>query len=218
MGAGEVGDALHVRHAEGWVRDRLDNDHAGVGAQGRLHRGKVGGVGERGFHAHRGEVFAHEAEGAAIELVAAEDVVAGLERAEEGGADGGHAGAGDGALVVKEVGGAFEPGDLGREDIGVGVAFAGVGITRAAGVLRVERVRIGRGVDDGGLQGCDDRGRGGGGPARTADEGVFRVAHVRPLSIRRQSGGRFVGSQARRRAGGRWRCRQVGGRRGPVRP
>ncbi len=80
----------------------------------------VGGVDEGELDAVADDDLVEEAGGAAVDVVAADDVIAGVEHGDEGG-DGGHA-AGENVAG----GSAFERGEIGFESVAGGVGDAGI--------------------------------------------------------------------------------------------
>jgi hypothetical protein len=157
---GERGECGEIGEFEQGVAGGFDPEHAGVGADGALDGSDVGGVdvGDVQRGAFSADAF-EEAVGAAVEIVAGDDVGAGVEEFEDGGCGGQSGGEGKTGLAVFEVGdAAFEGPAGGVVAAGVVEAFVDAGgilFESARGVDRGHH-RVGRWIGD--LAGVDDAG------------------------------------------------------------
>ena len=122
-----------------------------------------------------GQFLGHEAKGAAIKLIGPDGVIARLQHAPKGHGDRRHAGGDDCAAS-----GPLHGVDQSSKHFRIRVAFAGVGIAFVVPfVLRVERVRVGRSIDDRGLQGRGDGATDAFGPERAGAGGFAHVSIFR---------------------------------------
>src|SRR5690606_35876082 len=201
---GDLDQPRDVEDAEERVRRRLDPEQLRLGPEGGLDGVGVGEVEEGEGEAERLEHLRHEAEGAAVEVVRRDDVVAGAERLEEGVGGGDAGGEGD------AVGGPLERGEVALEGRPRGVRDAGVlvAVVDAGGLLDVRAREVDRRHD----------GAGGGVRVLAGVDGAR--AEAGPAGGRAVLGGRIGGAGGGAGGGhgaveGRgWRGRRGGGRGG----
>lgn len=168
VGAGDLGHGAEVGDLEEGVGGGLDEEAARGGGDGAADGVGVGAVGEGDVEFPAVEEVGEDAVGAAVDVAADDEVVAGLEEEERGGG-GGHAG-GEGEAACA----AFELGD------GVFEGFAG-GVVAAGVVVGPEVFGVGL-VEGGGLI---DRDGGGAGVGVAVAPGVDDVGFVRHRTFSR---------------------------------
>ena len=139
-----VGDVRHgsdIGDLQVGVGGRLQIDGAGVGLQRCPHRVQIGGVHKADLHAVAGHTVVQQSEGAAVQGIAGNDLVTGLNRTPQSNT----------GLAV------FQRGDLGLQHGGGGIAQTGVDVAallpgKAAPALLAAVKDEGGGLEDGGGQ------------------------------------------------------------------
>ena len=172
---GDLGDAFHIGHADRRVGNHLDNDHPRIGPHRRPHRGGVGRIDKARLDAKARQVLAHQAQGAAIKLIAAQNVVARFEKSQKHRRNSTHPRAGDDAALRP-----FQIVDLRGKNRGIGMPLAGIAVAGLLGIDHIKRIGIAGGIDDRGLQRRDERLRGALRPAGAAHE-ALGCFHLRSL-------------------------------------
>ena len=181
----------HVGHPDRRVRNHLNQNHPCVGAQSRPHRRDIGRVRQRGFDPKARQVLRHQPQGPAIKLIRTQHMVTAFQAPQKHRTDCTHPRSGDDPTR-----GPLEHVDLGGQHIGIGMAFARIGIAGPAGILRIQRIRISRGVYNRWLQRRDHRARSGLRPVRASDDAFGRI-HPKPPAIRQRTAGRYFDSFGR---------------------
>ena len=173
--AGDPGDALHIGHTDRRVGNHLDKDHPRVGPHRRAYRGGVGRIGKARLDTEARQVLGHQAQGPAIGLIAAEDVIARLQHAKQHRRNRAHPRAGDDPALRP-----FEIVDLRGQDRGIRMPFAGIAVAGLLGINHVKRIGIARGIDHRRLKRRDEGFGGALGPTCAAHEALGRY-HLRSL-------------------------------------
>ena len=191
----DLRDRLHVGDPQRGVGDDFDQDHPRLRPDRRFKGGGVGRVGQRRFDPEARHVLGQQAQGPAVELIACNHMVARLKQGQHDGGNGAHAGSGNDALAPFRRH-ALQPVDLGADDSGVRMTFTAVGEALLASlILRVQLIRVARGVDDRGLDRGRDGPRDAGGLAGAANEGSGIMCHARQM---RRAGRRCQSVRIRR--------------------
>ena len=142
--AGELGHGRNIGQAQHGVGGGFEPHQTGVGLQGGLDGGRVGRIGKGELNPVMAENFVEQTEGAAVHVVAAQHMFAGLDQPQKR-VYGGHArGEGEGVSA------AFERGEGGLQGGAGGVVGAGILVPLMHGHIGLG---IGGGLVDGGHHG-----------------------------------------------------------------
>lgn len=177
-GPGERGDRGEIGDLERGVGRRFDPDETRGGANSSLDGGEVGEIDGRRFESGFGEDFAEKFADAVVDLVGDDEVIARLERLEDG-VDRGHA-----AREAKSLSATLEIGEAFFQGLAIGIILAAV--------FEAERIGgRGRALEGGGEMNGRRDGAGGGIDAasrmdRASLEVELSVRHQNPGQLRRQ--------------------------------
>jgi len=166
-------DPVHVGDPQCGVRHHLDQGQPRLGPNRGGEARAVGRVDEVDRDIHARQFFGQQPQRAAIELIARHHMVAGAKLGQEHRANGGHPRAGDDTGL-----GPLHPGELVAERGPVRMPLARIGeARRGAVILRIQRVRIGRGIDHRGVDRVDHGRRGRARQPLPAHDGAEIVGH-----------------------------------------
>ena len=151
----DFGDLSNVNNLQSGVAGSLQIDNLGLLGESGLHGSQISEVNELHAHAELAHAVVQQSEGAAVQGVAGNDLVTGLNRAPQSGGDSAHAGSGSQSSLA-----AFQSSQLlldlsqrGVAQTGVDVAFF---LTSEASAALLNRLKLeGRGLENRGAESAD---------------------------------------------------------------